>query len=193
VIALQHTYRNNFLGGDEVKTYVRKAIVSKSLGATAGATGFAHVLFQPEDNAAVSDSDELKLVVLDFKYALDGPDMPEGVREEILLGKKAVEDVEKAFVLNALERNNWNVTRAADDVGMLRPNFRPHEKVQPESKRRLIGGLGRYGQAVDSLPEVRLAERGEDVGAAASLPGLRLLLGGLPLHSRHTLLSEPTA
>ncbi len=37
--------------------------------------------------------------------------------------EKAVEEVEKAFVLNALERNNWNVTRAAEDVGMLRPNF----------------------------------------------------------------------
>jgi transcriptional regulator of acetoin/glycerol metabolism len=37
--------------------------------------------------------------------------------------EKAVEDVEKAFVLNALERHNWNVTRAAEEVGMLRPNF----------------------------------------------------------------------
>lgn len=37
--------------------------------------------------------------------------------------EKAVEEVEKAFVLRALERNNWNVTRAAEEVGMLRPNF----------------------------------------------------------------------
>jgi len=37
--------------------------------------------------------------------------------------EKAVEEVEKAFVLNALERHNWNVTRAAEEVGMLRPNF----------------------------------------------------------------------
>lgn len=37
--------------------------------------------------------------------------------------EKAVEEIEKAFVLNALERHNWNVTRAAEDVGMLRPNF----------------------------------------------------------------------
>ena len=36
---------------------------------------------------------------------------------------KAVEDIEKAFVLNALERHQWNVTRAAQEVGMLRPNF----------------------------------------------------------------------
>lgn len=39
------------------------------------------------------------------------------------LREKAVEDVEKNFLLKALERNNWNITRAADEVGMLRPNF----------------------------------------------------------------------
>jgi len=35
----------------------------------------------------------------------------------------AVEPVEKAFVYAALERNNWNVTKAAEETGMLRPNF----------------------------------------------------------------------
>ncbi|MCD6385052.1 sigma-54-dependent Fis family transcriptional regulator [Candidatus Sumerlaeota bacterium] len=39
------------------------------------------------------------------------------------LREKAVADVERRFVLQALERNNWNVTRAAEDVGMQRPNF----------------------------------------------------------------------
>jgi DNA-binding NtrC family response regulator len=39
------------------------------------------------------------------------------------LREKAVEDVERAFILGALERNNWNVTRASEEVGMLRPNF----------------------------------------------------------------------
>jgi transcriptional regulator with GAF, ATPase, and Fis domain len=37
--------------------------------------------------------------------------------------EKAVEEIEKTFVLNALERHQWNVTRAAEEVGMLRPNF----------------------------------------------------------------------
>ncbi len=37
--------------------------------------------------------------------------------------EKAVEEIEKSFVLNALERHQWNVTRAAEEVGMLRPNF----------------------------------------------------------------------
>lgn len=35
----------------------------------------------------------------------------------------AVESLEKAFVINALERNNWSVTRAAEETGILRPNF----------------------------------------------------------------------
>jgi DNA-binding NtrC family response regulator len=36
---------------------------------------------------------------------------------------RAVETIEKAFVMSALERNNWNVTRAAEETGILRPNF----------------------------------------------------------------------
>jgi DNA-binding NtrC family response regulator len=39
------------------------------------------------------------------------------------LRERAVEEIEKAFVVKALERHNWNVTRASEDVGMLRPNF----------------------------------------------------------------------
>jgi DNA-binding NtrC family response regulator len=32
-------------------------------------------------------------------------------------------DIERAFVLDALRRHDWNVTHAARDTGMLRPNF----------------------------------------------------------------------
>ncbi len=39
------------------------------------------------------------------------------------LREKAVEDIERTFVLNALERHDWNVTRASEEVGMLRTNF----------------------------------------------------------------------
>jgi DNA-binding NtrC family response regulator len=35
----------------------------------------------------------------------------------------AMESLEILFVRNALERNNWNVTRAAEETGILRPNF----------------------------------------------------------------------
>jgi DNA-binding NtrC family response regulator len=39
------------------------------------------------------------------------------------LRDKAVEEAESLFVLSALNRNEWNITRAAKEVGMLRPNF----------------------------------------------------------------------
>jgi DNA-binding NtrC family response regulator len=37
--------------------------------------------------------------------------------------ERAVLPIEKAFVLDALRRNRWNITRAAEETGMLRPNF----------------------------------------------------------------------
>jgi DNA-binding NtrC family response regulator len=37
--------------------------------------------------------------------------------------ERAVEPIEKAFLLSALKRNNWNVSQAAEETGMLRPNF----------------------------------------------------------------------
>jgi DNA-binding NtrC family response regulator len=43
------------------------------------------------------------------------------MRREIT--QKILNEMETAFVLEALQRNNWNVTRAAEDVGLLRPNF----------------------------------------------------------------------
>jgi len=39
------------------------------------------------------------------------------------LREQAVNDLERDFVVEALQRNAWNVTRAAADVGILRPNF----------------------------------------------------------------------
>jgi len=37
--------------------------------------------------------------------------------------EKSVEDIEKLFLLEALKRNDWNVTRSAEETGMLRANF----------------------------------------------------------------------
>jgi len=37
--------------------------------------------------------------------------------------EKSVEEIEKQFVLEALKRNGWNVTKSADDTGMQRANF----------------------------------------------------------------------
>jgi DNA-binding NtrC family response regulator len=39
------------------------------------------------------------------------------------LRESAVENVEKMFVLEALNRNDWNVTRTAKEVGMQRTNL----------------------------------------------------------------------
>jgi len=37
--------------------------------------------------------------------------------------ERSVEEIEKRFVLEALRRNAWNVTRSAEETGMQRPNF----------------------------------------------------------------------
>ena len=44
-------------------------------------------------------------------------------RVKKLAREKSVEDIEKAFVLEALKRNGWNVTRSAEETGMQRANF----------------------------------------------------------------------
>ncbi|KIH76224.1 two component, sigma54 specific, transcriptional regulator, Fis family [Geoalkalibacter ferrihydriticus] len=49
--------------------------------------------------------------------------------------EQAVAPVERAFVLDALKRNDWNITRAAEEVGMLRPNFQALLKKQGISVR----------------------------------------------------------
>jgi two-component system NtrC family response regulator len=53
--------------------------------------------------------------------------IPTNNREFLALKKKlreqAVGDLEREFVLEALQRSNWNVTRAAAEVGIQRPNF----------------------------------------------------------------------
>jgi DNA-binding NtrC family response regulator len=52
------------------------------------------------------------------------------------LRERAVEPLERAFVLSALHRNDWNVTRAAEEVGMQRPNFQALLKKQGLSSRQ---------------------------------------------------------
>ena len=37
--------------------------------------------------------------------------------------QKAVKQIEKNFILTALEKNDWNVTRAAEETGLQRSNF----------------------------------------------------------------------
>jgi two-component system NtrC family response regulator len=37
--------------------------------------------------------------------------------------EQAVEEIERIFIIEALSRNDWNVTRAAESAGMQRTNF----------------------------------------------------------------------
>jgi two-component system NtrC family response regulator len=39
------------------------------------------------------------------------------------LREQAVADLEREFILDALQRNDWKVTKAALDVNIQRPNF----------------------------------------------------------------------
>jgi hypothetical protein len=69
---------------EEVQAYVRKTIEAKALGIGPGATGFTWTKFGPESNADVPDNDDIKLIVLDFDYRMDGEDLTEAAREAIM-------------------------------------------------------------------------------------------------------------
>jgi len=75
---------------------------------------------------------------------LAGADIPRNVDElkerKRQLREQAVEPLERAFLLNALERNGWNITRAAEEVGILRPNFQAMLKKQGISTRHYHAG-----------------------------------------------------
>jgi transcriptional regulator with GAF, ATPase, and Fis domain len=63
------------------------------------------------------------------KHGIIGDDIavPRTNREFLDLKKRlrvqAVSELEREFVLDALQRHGWNVTRAAHEVGIQRPNF----------------------------------------------------------------------
>ncbi len=77
------------------------------------------------------DRDSLELPGLQAATTLPGsateitpPQNSEELKElKRKIREQAVEPVEKAFVYAALERNDWNITKAAEETGMLRPNF----------------------------------------------------------------------
>ena len=75
----------------------------------------------------IIQTEDLELHSPEEESALHHPFVPHSLDElkehKRQVRERAVEPVEKAFVLSALQRNNWNVTRAAEETGMLRPNF----------------------------------------------------------------------
>lgn len=84
VLSLQQTYRTNLRDGGDVQAYTRKTIEEKALGIGSGTTGFTWTKFAPESNADVPDSDDLKLIVLDFDYLMDGETPSEAARQAML-------------------------------------------------------------------------------------------------------------
>ena len=88
-------------------------------------------LIQPEDLEIQSSNDAPPEIVTE-SVPQDVESLKEVKRE---VREKAVGPVERAFLLQALEQNDWNVTRAAKDVGMLRPNFQAMLKKRGISVR----------------------------------------------------------
>ncbi|MBN2809770.1 MAG: sigma-54-dependent Fis family transcriptional regulator [Deltaproteobacteria bacterium] len=76
-------------------------------------------LIQPED-LEIQSSADAALEVIAESVPQSAESLKEVKRE---IREKAVEPVERAFLIQALERNNWIIARAARGVGMLRPNF----------------------------------------------------------------------
>jgi two-component system NtrC family response regulator len=56
---------------------------------------------------------------------------------------KTVEKVERDFLTHALQRNDWNVTSAAKDVGMQRTNFQGLMRKHGIAARQAKGKLAR--------------------------------------------------
>ena len=71
----------------------------------------------------------------DNAVPLDANELKERKR---LLREEAVMPLERAFLLSALDRNDWNITRAAEEVGMQRPNFQAMLKKQGISIRSRV-------------------------------------------------------
>jgi DNA-binding NtrC family response regulator len=88
-------------------------------------------LLQRQDLELPGD-DHISPVSADLDAPLDANELKERKR---LLREEAVVPLERAFLLSALDRNDWNITRAAEEVGMQRPNFQAMLKKQGISAR----------------------------------------------------------
>ncbi len=90
------------------------------------------------------------LTIFEARPAL-GADVPR-TGDELKRVKKAardksVEPIEKAFVLEALKRNGWNVTHSAESAGMLRANFQALMKKHGIRVRETESANGEAGSA----------------------------------------------
>ncbi|NVN93175.1 MAG: sigma-54-dependent Fis family transcriptional regulator [Desulfuromonadales bacterium] len=72
--------------------------------------------------------EDLELTDCEVRLGETGPERIPVTSEELKEMKhhirgQAIEALERSFLICALERNNWNATRAAEETGILRPNF----------------------------------------------------------------------
>ena len=80
--------------------------------------------------------DQVAAKVDDRAVPLDAIELKERKR---LLREQAVVPLERAFLLSALARNDWNITRASEEVGMQRPNFQAMlKKLGISSRDRIV-------------------------------------------------------
>ena len=88
-------------------------------------------LIQPEElEIQIPDPEELPA---ELTHIPETADELKQVKKKIR--RKAIESVERAFLIRALDQCDWNVTRAAERVGMQRPNFQALLKKQEISIR----------------------------------------------------------
>lgn len=64
------------------------------------------------------------LTLLESKSQNEIPKTSEELKERKKdIRSKSIEEIEKAFIFEALKKNNWNITKASTSVGMQRSNF----------------------------------------------------------------------
>jgi DNA-binding NtrC family response regulator len=96
-----------------------------------------HELIQPQDLEIYATYEP---VLEEHDLQRNIPQSAESLKHvKKLLREKAVEPLEYAFLVQALERNNWVVSRAAKEVGMLRPNFQALLKKYGISAKKYSG------------------------------------------------------
>ena len=92
--------------------------------------------FIQRDDLELGGEEELDGAMLADYIPLNADELKEKKRQ---IRERVVEPLERAFLLHALKRNSWNITKAAEEVGMQRPNFHALLKKQGILvKRKLV-------------------------------------------------------
>jgi DNA-binding NtrC family response regulator len=85
----------------------------------------------------------LDIIDMAPRFDLDVPRTGEELKRiKKVAREKSVENIERLFLLEALKRNAWNVTRSAEETGMQRSNF---QALMKKYNIRIRGGEGEPG------------------------------------------------